>query len=153
MAKKTKRTLGYSRASLKTDANNLMENCYFKIGKVVMQLSIGIPTGIDPVPFWTNLFLYSYEEDYISSLISSDKVKARHFHSTKRFIDDLYSINDGREFGKSFSDIYPTELELKFEHQGSPAGFLDLDITIKKGTLSYLTKEIRFRFPLCKCLI
>ena len=46
--------------------------------------------GIDPAPLWANLSLYSYEEEYMASLISSDKIKARYFPSTERFIDDLY---------------------------------------------------------------
>ena len=32
------------------------------------------------------------------------------------FIDDSY-VNDGNEFLASFKNIYPKELELKFEHQ------------------------------------
>ena len=30
----------------------------------------------------------------MSEFISTDKVKARHFHATKRFIDDLGTLND-----------------------------------------------------------
>ena len=73
--------------------------------------------GTDPSPFWTNLFLYFYEEEYISSLISSDKIKARHFRTTKCFIDNLCALNDGGEFGRSICDIYPKDLELKVELQ------------------------------------
>ena len=51
----------------------------------------------------------------MSLLIYSDKIKARHFYSTKRFIDDLCTINDGGEFGSSVCDIYLRELELKVE--------------------------------------
>ena len=58
-----------------------------------------------------NQFLYSYEEQYIYS----DKIKARDFHSTRNLIDDLYAINDGREFGRSIYVIYPKELEIKVE--------------------------------------
>ena len=56
--------------------------------------------GIDPILFWANLVLHSYEEKRMPSLISSDKIKARHFHSRKRFIVDLCAINDGRGFGR-----------------------------------------------------
>ena len=62
-----------------------MENCYFNI---TMKQTIGILVGIDPAAFWVNYFLYSYKGEYISSLISSDKSKARYFHSTKHFNDD-----------------------------------------------------------------
>ena len=40
----------------------------------------------------------------MSSLISSDKINARHFHPTKRFIDYLSAINNGGEFGRSICD-------------------------------------------------
>ena len=103
--------------------------------------------GIDPAPFWANLFLYTYEEDFITSMIEIDKVKARHFHSTKRFIDDLCAINDGGEFGRSYKDIYPDELELKVEHSGMHATFLSLDITNTNGEFVYKLYDKRDAFP------
>ena len=57
------------------------------------------------------------------SLTSSDKIKRRYFHSTKRFIDDLSTINDGGEFGRLICEIYPKELELKVEHHGDHTTF------------------------------
>ena len=70
--------------------------------------------GIDPAPFWANLFLYTYENEYTSELISNDQVKARHFHATKRFIDDIRTLNDGGVFNV-YKDIYPPELQLKVD--------------------------------------
>ena len=61
-------------------------------------------------------------------------MKARHFDSTKRFIDDLYVINDGEEFRRSICEMHPTELELKVQHQRDHATFLDLDITTEEVT-------------------
>ena len=78
--------------------------------------------GIDQAPFWANLFLYSYEEEHMPSLIFSDKINARYFHSTKRFNDDLCAINDGVEF-RFFFEIYPKKLEHKAKHQGDYAIF------------------------------
>ena len=51
--------------SLKVALNHLISNCYLSVGNVVMRQNIGIPMGIDPAPFWANLFLYTYEHDYI----------------------------------------------------------------------------------------
>ena len=82
-----------------------------------------------------------------SYLITADKVKARHFHSTKRFIDDLCALNDGGEFGRVYKDIYPNELELKIEHSGVHASFLNLDITIKDGIFVYKLYDKRDAFP------
>ena len=103
--------------------------------------------GIDPAPFWANLYLYTYETEYISSLIQRDKCKARHFHATKRFIDDLLAINDGGEFGRVFRDIYPAELELKIESTGNKASFLNLLIEIKDKKFVYRLYDKRDDFP------
>ena len=42
----------------------------------------------------------------MSLLISSDKINAKHFHSKKRFIDDICAVNDGGELERCFSDIF-----------------------------------------------
>ena len=42
----------------------------------------------------------------------------------------------GGEFGNSYKEIYPKELELKLEHNGSHATFLDLDLYIENGKIS-----------------
>ena len=63
---KNKKNVSFSKASLKTAISHLIENCYFTVGNKVLKQTIGIPMGIDPAPFWANLFLYTYEEDYIS---------------------------------------------------------------------------------------
>ena len=74
---------------------HLIQNCYFMVGNSLLRQKIGIPMGIIPPSFWANLFLYTYEKEHMSELISNDKEKARHFHATKRFIDDLGTLNDG----------------------------------------------------------
>ena len=50
--------------------------------------------------------------------------------------------------GKDFVEIYPTDLELKVEHNGSHATFIDVDISINKGKLIYkmLDKKETFNF-------
>ena len=81
------------------------------------------------------------------SLISSNKIKARHFRSTKRFINYLCALNGGGEFGSSICQIYPKELELKVEHQGDHATFFNLDITIEDGTFVYKLFDKSNSFP------
>ena len=75
------------------------------------------------------------------------KSKARHFHSTKRFINDLCAINDAGVFGGSICELYSKELELKVEHLGDYATFLNLDITTKGGTFIYNLLDKRDTFP------
>ena len=79
--------------------------------------------GIDPGPFWANLFSYTYENEYISELISNHKAKVRHFHATKRFIDDLGTLNGTGVFNDVYKDIYLPELQLNVEHSGTHVTF------------------------------
>ena len=93
------------------------------------------PVGIDPVSFSANCFLYTYENEYMSRLISNDKVKGHHFYVTKRF--SLSTLNDGVELNDICKDIYLSELKLKIEHFGIQATFLNLDIAVKNGVFVY----------------
>ena len=144
---KTSKHPCFSQNGLIIAVKHLIQNCFFTVGNFVMRQAIGIPMGIDPAPFWANLYLYTYEKDFISEKTVEDKVRARHFHSCKRFIDDLTAINDGGEFGRSISEIYPDELELKAEHSGNHATFLNLDISIIDGRFIYKLFDKRDEFP------
>ena len=61
--------------------------------------------GIDPARFWANLYLYKLECRFMRDLLKSDSRKARKFHDSLRFIDNLLCLNDGDEFGTSFKKI------------------------------------------------
>ena len=137
----------FTKASLIQAVTFLIKQCYFTVGNLVLKQDIGIPMGIDPAPFWANLFLYFFESKFVQSLISLGSTRAFHFHSVGRFIDDLCAINDREEFLVSYRDIYPPELELKVEHQGTHATFLDLDITIKDNIFVYKLFDKRDAFP------
>ena len=102
--------------------------------------------GIDPAPFRTNLFLHTYENESMTKLISNNKTKARHLHSTKRFTDDLCAINDGGKFGCTNSEIYSKEIELKPENQGTNVS-LNLDINRVDGKFAYKLFDKKDSFP------
>ena len=102
--------------------------------------------GIDPAPFRTNLFLHTYENQSMTKLISNNKIKARHLHSTKRFTDDLCAINDGGKFGCTNSEIYSKEIELKPENQGTNVS-LNLDINRVDGKFAYKLFDKKDSFP------
>ena len=125
----------FTKASLKRAVEHLITSCFFEVGNLILLQTIGIPMGIDPAPFWANLYLSSYECDFVKDLIKTDIVRATKFHGIFRFIDDLCALNDGEEFQKSYMEIYPPELELKLEHIGTHATFLDLDLTLDKGKI------------------
>jgi len=103
--------------------------------------------GIDPAPFWANLYLYWYECKYIDDLLKRDKIRALKYHGCSRFIDDMCCINDGGDFGLTFNNIYPPSMQLKIEHQGNHATFLDLDINIREGQFIYKLYDKRDDFP------
>ena len=137
----------FTEKSLIEAVSFLIKNCYFTVGNKVFSQDIGIPMGIDPAPFWANLFLYFFESKHVQSLVSKKSDRAYKYHSTSRFIDDLCAINDDNEFGNSFKCIYPKELELKLEHSGIHATFLDLDIKIEDGIFVYKLFDKRDKFP------
>ena len=70
--------VGFSKSSLKTAINHLIENCCFNDGNFTIKQTTGIPMRIEPASVWANPFLYSYEQKYMSSQISSDKIKKKH---------------------------------------------------------------------------
>ena len=128
--KKSTDNKGFNKSPLKTSLlKHLIQSSYFMVGNSLLRQKIGIPMEIDQAPFCANLFLYTYENEYMSELISND-IKARHFHATKRFIDDYGTLKDGGAFSDVFKDIYLPELQLKIEHAGICVTFLDLDITV-----------------------
>lgn len=86
--------------------------------------------GIGHRLLWANLFLGSYEEEYMSLLISSDKIKAGHFHSTKRFIDDDCAINDGGELLKEGLFVIYVHKSLSLRLKIRIMMLMNLDMTI-----------------------
>ena len=104
--------------------------------------------GTNCAPFLANIFLHTYEFEYMQLLINNGKSDiARKLSNTFRYQDDCVALNDGGEFGRSFHQIYPNDLELKCEHQGSHATFLDLDINVSNGIFVYKLFDKRDNFP------
>ena len=85
------------------------------VGNSLLRQKIGIPIGIYQGPFWPNLFLYTYGNEYTSELISNEKVN-------KHFIDDIGTLNDRAVFNYVIPRYSP-ELLLKIEHCGTYAVF------------------------------
>ena len=62
-------------------------------GKIFLQI-VGIPMGTNCTPLLADIFLYSYEAEFIQSLLSTDrKLLASRLNFTYRYIDDVLSIN------------------------------------------------------------
>ena len=88
---------------------------------------VGIPMGTNCAPLLADLFLYSYENEFLDKLIKEGKRKlARKFNLSYRYIDDLISFNNKR-FKEVISDIYPNELTISETTEStSVASYLDL---------------------------
>ena len=108
----------------------LVDNIFVECGGVIFQQVIGIPMGTNCAPLLADLFLYSYEAEFIQTLIKSGKQHlAKSFHYTYRYIDDVLSFNNPK-FGNYIVDIYPAELEIKdTTHADHRASYLDLDLS------------------------
>jgi hypothetical protein len=66
----------------------LIDNIFVMFGGRVFQQTVGIPMGTNCAPLLVNLFLYSYEADFIQGLLKKKEQKlARSFNFTFRYID------------------------------------------------------------------
>jgi hypothetical protein len=79
-----------------------------------------------------DLFLYSYEADFIQGLLKKNEKKlAWSFSFTFRYIDDVLSLNNSR-FSDVFHRIYSIELEIKYTiDTDMSASYLDLLLEIE----------------------
>ena len=130
---------------------NYGANWFIKFGTSLYQQITDIPVGSDSAPFMASLFLYYYEDKWIWKTKRKDLVATQKFGNVFHFIDDLTSINDGREFKKALHKIYPPELGLKKENTlPFEASFLDLNIKIwnKKFMLGLCDKSDFFLFSI-----
>ena len=113
--------------------NFLIDNIYIQIGSAVYQQTIGIPMGTDCAPLVADLFLFSYEFEFMKSLIRTDLSVAAKFNNTCRYIDDLLTLNNP-DFQACIGQIYPPELELKKTTESHDScSYLDLNINILNG--------------------
>jgi len=87
--------------------------------------------GTNCCPLLTDLFLYSYETDFIQGFLKKSKKKlAGSFNFTFRYIYDVFSLNKSR-FGDFVDSIYPIELAIKDTTEtDSSAAYLDLHLKI-----------------------
>jgi hypothetical protein len=108
--------------------------------------------GTNCAPLLADLFLYSYETDFIQGLLKKiEKKRAWSFNFTFLYIDDVLSLNISR-FGDFVDHIYPIELEIKdTTDTDKSASYLDLHLKIdSEGQLrtKLYDKRDDFNFPI-----
>ena len=129
----------------------VVDTAYFQIGTTVYQQVIGIPMGIDPAPFMANLYLYSYEYEFMERMTATNYGVAKAYNKTHRFIDDLGTLNNNGRLGEQYQQIYPPELILNKENANDTrATFLDMDITVdsKQFITKLYDKRDKFGFDI-----
>ena len=116
----------------------LIDNIFVTFGGAIFQQQIGIPMGTNCAPLLADLFLYSYETEFLQNLVRNKRMKdAKSFNFTYRYIDDVLSINNP-SFSQWLPSIYPPELEIKETTETTcTASFLDLHLEFdSSGKLS-----------------
>ena len=120
-------------------------------GKVFRQV-IGIPMGTNSVPSLADLFLHTYEYEFIIKTMKGDITKALQFNKTFRYIDDLLCVNNDN-FNKHINETYPSELILKNTTTTlSETSYLDTTINTGEGNgtarISVYDKREDFNFKI-----
>ena len=112
----------------------LVDNIYVRFGGQLFREIVGIPMETNCAPLLADLFLYSYENEFLDKLIKEGKGKlARKFNLSYRYIDDLISFSNKR-FKEFISDIYPKELTISETTEStSVASYLHLFFTRDKS--------------------
>jgi hypothetical protein len=85
----------YSDANIKGMHGFLVDNIYVVIGDQVFQQSVDISMGTNCAPLLADVFLYSFEAEFVQKLLRDNNKKlAVSFSHTFRYIDDVLSINN-----------------------------------------------------------
>jgi hypothetical protein len=109
----------------------LVDNIYVVFGEQVFQQSVSIPMDTNCAPLLADLFLYSYEAEFVQKLLRDNNKKlAVSFNHTFRYIDDVLSMNN-HDFHNYVHLIYPDELEIKDTTESDKsASYLDILLNI-----------------------
>ena len=106
-------------------------------------------------PLLANLFLYSFENEFLDKLIQEGKRKlARKFNLSYRYVDCLISFSNKRS-NEFISDIHPKELTISETTEStSVASYLDLLFTRDENnniTTKLYDKHDAFGFHIVNC--
>ena len=100
----------------------------------------------------TDLFLHTYEYEFIITTMKGDITRALQFNKTFRYIDNLLCVNNDN-FNKHINEIYPSELILKnTTTTPSETSYLDTTLNIGEGNgtvrISVYDKREDFNFKI-----
>ena len=112
----------------------LIGNIFVQFGGCLFRQVIGIPVGTNCAPLLADLFLYSYQYQFLDNMIRSGHRRlAKSFNLCFRYIDDLIVFNN-KKFLNYFKEIYPSQLTVdKANKSDHLADYLDLTFIIDSG--------------------
>ena len=112
----------------------LIDNIFVQFGGCLFRQVIGIPMGTNCAPLLADLFLYSYENEFLDNMIRSGHRRlARSFNLCYRYIDDLIVFNK-KKFLDYLKEIYPSQLTVEKANKSDHlADYLDLTFIIDSG--------------------
>ena len=115
----------------------LIDTIFVEFGGRIFQQTIGIPMGSNCAPLLPDLFLYSYDAEFVQSFLQAGKKHlAQQFNFTYRYIDDVLSLKN-TNFAKYVEFIYPRELEIKETTEtAATSSYLDCYLYIDNGKLA-----------------
>ena len=73
----------------------LLDNIFIRFCSKLYRQIVGIPMGTNCAPLVADLFLFSYERDFMLSLSDNNQADIiEAFNSTSRYLDDLLNIDN-----------------------------------------------------------
>ena len=112
----------------------LIDNIFVQFGGRLFRQMIGIRMGTNCAPLLANLFLNSYEYEFLDNMIRSGHRRlARSFNLCYRYIDDLIVFNN-KKFLDYLKEIHPSQLTVEKANKSDHlADYLDLTFIIDSG--------------------
>ena len=115
----------------------LVDNIFVQFGGCIFFQVIGIPVGTNCAPSLADLFLYSYENEFVDNMIRRcHRRLARSFNLCYRYTDDLIIFNN-KSFFDCLQEIYPSQLTAeKANRSDHLANYPDLTFMIGSGGMT-----------------
>ena len=112
----------------------LIDNIFVQFGGRLFRQAIGISMGTNCAPLLADLFLYSYESEFLDNMTRSGHRRlARSFNLYYRYIGDFIVFNN-KKFLDYLKEIYPSQLTFENPNKSDHlADYLDLTFIIDSG--------------------
>ena len=112
----------------------LIDNIFVQFGGRLFRHVIGIPMGTNSAPLLADLFLYSFENEFLDNMIRSGHRRlAMSFNLCYKYIDDLIVFSN-KKFLDYLKEIYPSQLTVvKANKSDHLADYLALTFIIDSG--------------------